>query len=304
MADLLEVVEPTVLGPPRLGLLASIEVLDMAEPNGNGTDLRGGIKFVPQPCGGEGGAFDITCGVTVDVSGDKSTVPTYETFPAFGVYEPESCSTFGSAGVDTSARSARAMLLDESKQVEKELWTGTVAQARDGGAANSNARWLARNVAGPQNGGTFPPAVTQLNAGAGTNIVRALADLEWAIAQGRSGGRAMIHCTRITATYWIREQLLYRAGNLLLTTCSDTIVVPGEGYTGSAPDGSAMNANHNSAWAYATGLIRARRTPVQTYEPASPELTANRRTSITTRTYALEIDPCVYVGVNVTHTPA
>lgn len=301
MADMLEVVDPSPLGPPRLGLLASIEVIEATEPNGNGTDLRGGIKFVPEPCGGEGGAFDITCGVTVDVSGDKSTVPSYETFPAFGVYEPESCSTFGSAGVNTNARAQRAMLLDESKQVEKELWTGTIAQARDGGAANSSARWLARSVA---NASGFPPAVTQLNAGAATNIVRALADLEWAIAQGRSGGRGMIHCNRITATYWIREQLLYRSGNLLLTYASDTIVVPGEGYTGSAPDGTAMNANHNSAWAYATGLIRARRTPVETYDPASPELTANRRTSIATRTYALEIDPCVYVGVNVTHTPA
>jgi len=300
MADLLEVVEPTVLGAPRLGLLSSIQVID--EPDG---DLRTGIKFVPEPCGGEGGAFDITCGTTVDVSGDKSTVQAYEQFPAFGVFEPESCSTFGFSGLDTTQRAERAMLLDESKQVEKELWTGTIAQARDGGAANSNARWLARNVAGPQSGGTFPQAVTQLQAGAAQPIVAALAELELAIAAGRSGGRCMIHCTRYTATFWQREQLLYRSGNLLLTHVSDTIVVPGEGYPGTSPAGAAVPNNHSTAWAYATGLIRARRTPVETYDPHSPELTtSNRRTSIATRTYALEIDPCVYVAVQITHTPA
>jgi hypothetical protein len=297
MADLLRVVDPTPYGPPRLGLLASIEVIEEADE-----DLRTGIKFVPEPCGGEGGAYDITCGATVDVSGDKSTVPPYEQFSTFGVYEPESCSTFGMAGVNTDQRAQRAMLLDESKQVEKEFWTGTIAQARDGGAANSNARWLARQTAGPQNGATFPPAVTQLNGGAATIAVRALADLEQAIAAARSGGRGMIHCTRVTASYWIREQMLYRSGNLLLTHCSDTIVVAGEGYPGSSPAGSGMPSDHNTAWAYATGLIRARRTPVEVYTPASPELTtSNRRTSIATRTYALEIDPCVYVGINVTN---
>lgn len=297
MADLLQVVDPTPVGAPRLGLLASIAVVD--ETNG---DLRTGIKYVPEPCGGEGGGFDVTCGVTVDVSGDKSTVPPYESFPSFGVYEPESCSTFGVAGVDTTLRAQRAMLVDESKQVEKELWTGTIAQARDGGAATSSARWLARATAGP---GGFPPAVTQLNAGATTPAVRALADLEFAIAAGRSGGRAMIHATRLTVTYWVREQLLYRSGNLLLTHCSDSIVVPGEGYPGTSPAGVAVAADHNSAWAYATGLIRARRTPVEVYDPLSPELTtSNRRTSIATRTYALEIDPCVYVGINVTNSTA
>lgn len=294
MALLLDIVEATPTGPPRLGLLASIETID--DPN-----LRVGVTFVAEPCGTEGGRFDPSCGATVDVSGDKSTIPPIESYQAVGAYEPESCSTFGFNGVNVEQRAERAMSADLSKQVEKELWTGSISSVMQGGAANATNRWLARNTAGPAG---FPPAVTQLNAGAAQGIVKALADLEDTIASNKSGGRSMIHCTRRTATFWFREQLLYRVGNLILTHVSDTIVVPGQGYTGSAPDGS-LDATKATEWAYATGLIKARIGPVQSVIPASPELTsANRRTAVSERLFTLEIDPCVYAGVKITLTPA
>lgn len=310
MAPLEDLVSPAPLVPPRLSLLASIPVYDVVVDaegrineaattarNVNGEAWRGAaISFTPEPCGGEGGVFDPSCGIpAIDISGDKSTVKVGEHFQAFGINEPESCSTFGAGGVDTTARAGRAMVLDEAKQVERELWTGTLAQA----AGFTTNRWLARNVAGP---GGNPQAVTQLNAGAATPPIRALGDLEMAIAAARSGGRSIIHATRLTVSYWVAAYLLYRVGNTLLTIATDTVVVPGEGYPGTAPDGTAMPANHNSAWAYATGPIEAFRTEVELVRPQGPELTsANRRTSIAKRLYALEIDPCVHVGINVSH---
>lgn len=299
MDSLKTVVDPSPLDAPRLSLLASVPVIHEEDSGPEGQRWRAGITWTPEPCGGEGGTFDPSCGgPTVDISGDKSTVKVPEVYVAFGVFEPESCSTFGWAGVDTDQRARRAITVDEAKQVENELWKGTRAQA----AGNLDNRWLARNVAAPDGN---PPAVTQLNGGAATAALRALADLEVAIAAGRSGGRCMIHATRRTVTYWIHEQVLYRSGNVLLTVCSDTIVVPGEGYDGSAPDGTLPAANNNSAWAYATGPIEIFRGAVEMVTPNSPELTSsNRRTSIAKREYSLEIDPCVYVGINVSHTPS
>lgn len=314
MAPLEDIIEPAPLAAPRLSLLAAVPVHDVVldgngQPNEattartvDGSAWReGALTWTPEPCGGEGGTYDPSCGgPVVDISGDKTTVQAAEHYHAFGVFEPESCSNFGYAGLDTNQRARRAITLDEAKQVERELWKGTRAQAIGGDFLLN--RWLARNVAGPGSGGTFPPAVTQLKAGVAQTPVRALAELEQEIATRRSGGRGIIHASRRTVTFWTRDFLLYRAGNVLLTVASDTIVVPGEGYDGSAPDGS-VDASGNSAWAYATGSIEVFRGPVEVIGPMSPEQTTqNRRTSIAVRKYAFEIDPCVYVGINVSHT--
>jgi hypothetical protein len=311
VAPLEDIVQPTPLQPPRLSLLASVPVYEVILTDGGGESdtstartvsgdvwRTAALTFTPEPCGGEGGTYDPSCGpTTVDISGDKSTVKTPEHFHAFGVHEPESCSTFGYGGLDTDQRSQRALALDEAKQVEREFWKGTRAQAI-GGAFLLN-RWLARNVAEPITGN--PPAVTQLKGGVAQNPTRALAELEQAIANGRSGGRCLIHASRRTVTYWTENGHLYRVGNLLLTMASDAIVVSGEGYDGSAPDGT-LDATGDTAWAYATGPIEVFRGPVEMLRPNSPELTgSNRRTSIATRKYALEVDPCVYVGIKVTH---
>lgn len=317
MAPLEDIIQPAPLGPPRLGLYATVPVHDVtidpatgAVTGGDARDVNGdawrgaAVTFLPEPCGGEGGTFDPSCGSqAVNIAGDSRSVGVIEHFTAFGIYEPERCSALGYGGVDVLARADRAMLYDEPKQAERELWKGTQAQAM-GATAN---RWLARTVAGPNtdangNLASWPPAVTQLNAGAATEVVRALGDLEMAIASGRSGGRCLIHASRRTVSYWIYKQLLYRAGNLLLTVASDTLVVSGEGYDGSSPAG-AVDATHNTAWAYATGPIEVYRSQAQTTEASHPDLRLNNtRVAIASRQVAFVIDPCVYVGVNITHT--
>lgn len=311
MAPLEDIIAPAPLQAPRLSLLASVPVHEVIlDANGLPTEAstarlidgsiwrEAALAWTPEPCGGEGGTYDPSCGPqAVDVSGDKSTVRTPEHFTSFGVFEPESCSTLGYAGVDTDERARRAITLDEAKQVERELWTGARAQAMGGNALFN--RWLARNVAEPLTGN--PPITTILKASVAQNPTRALAELEQAIANNRSGGRGMIHAQPRTVTYWTENGHLYRAGNLLLTLARDTIVVPGEGYDGSSPAG-LVDASGDTSWAYATGLIEAYRGPVRLVRPMSPELTSsNRRTSIAMRLYALAVDPCVFVGIKVNH---
>lgn len=306
MAPLEDIINPAPLAAPRLSLLAAIQVHEViVDQNGRPTTSttavnvdgepwrEAAITFTPEPCGGEGGVFDPSCGIqAVDISGDESTVKVPEHFQAFGVFEPETCSNFGWAGLDTDARARRAITLDEAKQVERELWKGVQAQA-SGWTTN---RWLARNAA---DGSGNPPAATILKASVAQAPVRALAELEAEIASRRSGGRAIIHATRRTVTFWVHNQLLYRAGNTLLTIATDTVVVPGEGYDGSSPAG-AVDASGDTDWAYATGPIEALRGPVELLRPSSPEQTVNnRRTSIAKRQYALVIDPCVHVAIKV-----
>lgn len=319
MAPLEDIIQPAPLAAPRLSLLAAVAPIREVVVGAGGVPTDAGtaraidgspwreaaITWTPEPCGTEGDTYDIGCGpldlLNLDISGDKSTVRTPEHFYAFGVREPESCSNFGFAGVDTNVRADRAITLDEAKQVERELWTGRRAKLNAAAGATEYLfnRWLARDTAEPLTGN--PPAVTQLKGGVAQNPTRALAELEQAVASNRSGGRGIIHATPRTVTYWTENGHLYRAGNVLLTVARDTVVIPGEGYDGSAPNG-AVDATGDTAWAYATGWIEVFRGPVQIITPQSPEFTtSNRRTSIAVRKYALEIDPCVYVGIKVTH---
>lgn len=317
MAPLEQIIQPAPLAAPRLSLLAAIPVREviLTEGGNPATDAagnpqsdalaidgevwrQGSVTWTPEPCGLEGGTFDPSCnGPAVNLSGDGSTVTPAEEFHPIAIFEPESCSTFGYAGIDTDGRARRAIGLAEARLVEAELWTGALASAIGGDYLNN--RWLARNVAAPVD--AFPPAVTQLKGGAAQTPTRALAELEQEIANRRAGGRGIIHALPRTVTYWTENGHLYRQGNVLLTVARDTIVVPGEGYTGSSPAG-VVDATGDTAWAYATGMIEAFRGPVELLRPSSPELTThNLRTSIAVRRYALLIDPCVYVGIKVQH---
>jgi len=287
MPTLEQIAQPLPLAPPRLSLLNSIPVHEGADADARiaGQPWRdNAITWIPEPCKPTG-VFAPECGATVNINPGTSTVGAIQHAQPFGVYAAESCTNAGSAGVDVQERATRSLGLGEAALVEKELWTGTLSAAQ-----GYNNKRLNDN------------SVTQLNTGTATDPVRALGDLEYAIAGARSGGRCLIHCNRITVQYWIRYNLVYRSGNVLLTIGTDSIVVAGEGYDGSAPGGTAMPGTHASAWAYATGPIEAFRSTVDLVTPAGPEhTTSNRRTAIAKRLYVLEIDPCVYIGINVNH---
>lgn len=274
-----EVVDSTPSQPSPVGLLASAIVI-----NETTTRWEQGLSFIPEMCAVDGMVFD-----PCDADPGKLAQPIeeYVSYTPFGILQGVSCSTF-SPGVDVEADARRALNVSRERLISGEFWTGTLVRAATPDLTNP---YLASGT-----------AVTQPNTTTATTPVRALAQLETGISLCHAG-RSMIHARRDTVTYWAAAGLLRREGNLLLTI-NDTIVVPGEGYTGSAPSTPDTVPGAPSAWAYATPLVTVRLGSVVNLAPAAPEVTTeNLRTAFAEQFVAVTFDPCCIVGINVSHVP-
>jgi hypothetical protein len=263
---------------PRISWVAAAR--DATEPDER---WENGFQFLPENCTG--------LGVTDSCASDERDVhlgPDIVDFQAYEVFAGDKCSPFQFQTRDYQARAQRLLLAGESKQIEKEFWTGALAKAK-GWTSN---RYLASSSASVVSTGAL-------------KAENALACLEQGLADCSEGQRGMIHAPKTIVTHWDALRLVRREGNLILTI-NDTIVVPGSGYDGSSPTGHA--AANQSVWAYATsGIVDVRRGPIRLIpDPADPQAMAqatDRATNLVEwrayRAAAATWDGCCLLAVEV-----
>lgn len=213
---------------------------------------------------------------------DAGTPATEETYASFNVLEGISCTTRSVR--DPSEWQRRATVALEAYEhwaIEREFWTG---------ALRSDNPHLA--------GAT----TNTLNAGTAVSIRDGVARLEQEIAD--KGGNGVIHMRptvfSLLSAYDTVEADLGRG---VAKTQLGTTVVPGVGYTGSKPDGTAPT--NVADWAYATGPIEVRRSEVQIL-PDSMSAATDRRQNFTTfraeRYVLITWDQRIHAAVQVDRT--
>jgi hypothetical protein len=274
-----QVVPAAPLLPPRFSLLSSATLVDTTDERwGNG------IAWEPYGCGDNTGVFDAVCS---DGSVQKSVEQTCvsECAGAFVVWASKTRSTFDfKDAADMTAQIQQKLLACESKIIEGELYTNSL-QLCTTAIASTGAEDV--SAASPSR-----PEV-------------ALAVLEQAIADASCGARAMIHVTPFMLSRLVALGgwgLVRDDGNTWVTP-SGNLVVPGRGYDGRAPDGTA--ATSDAEWMYATSNIAIRRGPVQVYPRNLSE--AIHRTTNDVLFYAERLavgqwDSCVHLAIEVDRT--
>lgn len=267
--------EAVVLQPPRVGLLASA-------PSREGAGRwETGLEYEPEGCGVDVGLIDPCTGGQVLIDGGNADI---EKMDPFLIWAGRQCTTLNFQAAEYEARATRLLLACQSKQVEAEFWSGALTQAAH--PADEN---FYLNETG---------AATLVNTTPSTPV-EALALLEQGLADCGCGARGMIHATRSVVTLWSEGGLVQRQGSLLVTI-HDTIVVPGAGYDGSGPGNEA--AADGSVFAYATGLVNVRLSPVDVTPKTFAEATDRTLNTVAFRahrTAAFLRDTCCHLAVEV-----
>ncbi len=214
---------------PRISLLSAARVLQGPDA---GDRWENGFAFLPENCTGVGVADPCESDTR-----ETHAAPDIVKYQPFEVFAGDKCTTLQWATHDFQARAQRLLLAAQSKAIEAEFWTGTLAASES---------WPNRYL-------TDGSAVS-MTTGA-NDPEDALACLEQGLADCNNGQRGMIHATKTVVTAWDSLHLLRREGNAILTV-NDTIVVAGSGYDGSSHAGAATSGH---VWAYATsGMVDVR----------------------------------------------
>lgn len=194
---------------------------------------------------------------------DAGTPTGEETFASFNVLEGITCTTRSGIAVNNPAWQRRVKVALEAYEhwaIEREFWTG---------ALRPDNPHLAQTL-----------GTTTLNGGATTSVKNALSLLEQEIAD--KGGNGVIHLRPAAFSQWEYESGgMIDVSNGVARTRLGTPVVPGVGYTGSAPDGTPPATT--VAWAYATGPIEIRKTEPEVIPGSISEATDRRQNTTTFR---------------------
>lgn len=227
------VIDAPSLTPPPQGLLNSAQVPESAEGDER---WYNGIQLQPEvptdattfdPCSS---SSDSTPG---NGGGKVELLP-------FGIQAYAKCSTWGYQKADYEGRARRALAAHESKAVEREFLTAaTIATNRH--LQDDNTDHTAK-LAGSTALGLRTALATLVQAAADNNL-----------------GAAMIHVRPFIAEQWAAMNMV-RWNNGKLYTLTGHLIVPGSGYTGAAPDGTA--ATGSAEWAYVTESVLVKRGPV------------------------------------------
>jgi hypothetical protein len=190
---------------------------------------------------------------------DAGTPTTEETYASINVLEGISCTTRSVRDpAEWQRRAQVALEAYEHWAIEREFWTG---------ALRPDNPHLAQTT-----------GTTTLNSGTAVSVRDGVARLEQAIAD--AGGNGVIHMrptvfSMLSAWDTVESDLTRGVARTQL----GTVVVPGVGYTGSKPDGTAPTATND--WAYATGPVEVRRSEVQIL-PDTMSAATNRAQNFTT----------------------
>lgn len=167
--------------------------------------------------------------------GPYTNLPVVQVQPWLIVAE-DFCSSFGFDARDFKGRAMRLLENATPQAVEREFWTGALAQAK--GWPNN---YLTSSSAVDLTPGAGPPSV-----GRGQQI------LQDYLSNTGFGGQGMLHCQPQTTPNLLNAR---RVGNLLLDVF-DNIIVPGTGYSGTASGIGTPAAG--TAVMFATDLVATR----------------------------------------------
>ena len=219
----------------RIGLLASA----LRFPDG--TRWHGGISYrplngnVPAPVDSTYYPCSSTPGIDLETIGVVSWEP-------FGIGLGETCLSSGTDEEEEDAR-AKARLEGQTEYlVSRTFWTGEV-----------NASTF--DALGSPNRALSDLDSDELTTTGPVGLVTGLARLIEYLNDNIGSQRGMIHVDPQLLPFLSFYGLAERTGNIIVTKLADHIIVPGAGYDGSAPDGSAAGAG--TSWMYATSMVRA-----------------------------------------------
>lgn len=228
-----EAISPVPATPPRVGLIASARTGLQLPPR-----WTNGFSYEPENYCSANGVVD-PCSSTKTATPDNADIVNVD--PVL-LWASDACSTFGAR--DRRGRARRRLEACQSKLLAGELWEGTLAQA----SANIDNKLLASPDANTVSDTSLSPS-------------DGLACLEEALASC-SCSRSMIHVTPGVMTYFARDNLVRRVGDVFVTN-NDTIVVADAGYTGTGPEGQP--AVTGSVWAYGTDIVNVALDEVQVF---------------------------------------
>lgn len=231
----------------------------------------GGVNWEPMSCGTDAAVVGV-CNPGTKIQG---STPTLGTSDSYVVYASDTCSAMTNKTADEFRKRAQEKLIAcESKQIEKEFWTGTLIP--------TNPRLA--TIAGDNFPGTHTPT-------------QGLAIIEGALATcGCSQG--MIHMSPKAATMMCQDGHIQKVGDHL-ETCLGTPVVAGAGYPGTSPSGVAPTTTE---YIYGTGPVAMRLGPVFVYPGNlmdATDYTVNLTTFRAERLAVVYFDPCCLVSTPI-----
>jgi hypothetical protein len=216
-------------------------------------------------------------------SKDAGTPATEETYASFNVLEGITCTTRSVRDPgEWQRRVTVALEAYEHWAIEREFWSGALR---------------------PDNPHLAQAAGTNtLNAGTAVSVRDGVARLEQEIAD--KGGNGFIHMRptiySLVSAWDTVESDLARG---VAKTQLGTIVVPGVGYVGSKPDGTAPT--NTVEWLYATGPVEVRKSEVQIL-PDTMSAATDRQHNVTTfraeRYVLITWDQRIHAAVQVDRT--
>lgn len=277
-----QIVTAAPLLPPRISLVSAATLIDAGDERwGNG------IVWEPEGCGDNTGVFDPACPTGTQTKEVDATC-VEACAGGFVIWAAKTRSTFDlrekGSGDDLKAQIERKLLACESKLIEGELYTNSLGLCTTAIASTG---------------------AEDVSAGTPSRPEVALAVLEQNLAEASCGQRAMIHVT----PYMI-NRIIALGGFGLLTLDGNTwvtpmgnVVVPGRGYDGRAPDGTA--ATSDSEYMYATSWIALRRGALQTYPRNLSEAVARSTNDVLFYSERLAVgqwDPCLHFAIEVDRT--
>lgn len=222
--------------------------------------------------------------------GDKDHVenPDVVVIDPFLASGTDVCSTLDNKR-DREGRARRNLLATESWQIEREFFDGAAS--------------LTTTPQGRSPFMTDGVTAQDITGGAAKAATLALATLERELLDCLHGQRAIIHATPDLVTMWQSGGALHIEGTTIMTV-TDTIIVPGAGYSGAGPDGTPAAAG--TSWAYGTGLVYLRQANIFDPDIETPYARVDRARNVTTwrveRANAIYFAPCCVKAVHASLT--
>lgn len=276
--------------PESFTLLDYVQWVDDTDPH-----WQNGITY-PAVCGGASTTYDICVDSPVVTGSNPTKADTADRIwrgaTPFAIYTEIDCSPVGWWD-DAENNVNEALRRYEHLEVERTFWTGTVH-----GDANIAMPHLAANSVTLDSSDSLITLQTAATvAVTGTfDVVEGLGILEQQLASCY-GAQGLIYVTIPVFDELVNELLVFQRNGLWYTAKGNK-VVPGSGFTGTAPDGTA--APTGTSWMYATGALMGYRTPPKrvAMRQDSFDRAINTLKLIVERVYVLGWD-CCHTAVRV-----
>lgn len=210
---------------------------------------------------------------------------------AFTVYTEFDCSP---VGLDLQVNAAeQALLRSEAYQVSRAFWTGAAGASSTTAQTTVWPHLAASTTLDDPSSIRLQTAATALVTG-GDDAAVALGQLESALASCY-GGEGAVHIPYLALPTFTARGLVGLADGKL-RTASGNLVIPGSGYSGSAPAGTAPAAG--TSWVYGTGAVFGYRSEVNVREmPGIFDRAENTVRMIASRTYLFGWECCHYAAL-------